>query len=206
MHFMVMALLYTPDPELGSSCHNFQLPAVDGKTYSLDQLSMRQGNRVDAFLVMFICNHCPYVKAIEGRLQKLYEMFQDRPVSIVAISSNDADRYPEDSFEKMKLKNYPFPYLYDESQAVALKFGAVCTPDFFLYDRELKLAYRGRLDDSWKDEAQVKSRDLAGAIESLLQGMRPNLDQKPSMGCSLKWKPGQEPPPARPIGSTAGAK
>lgn len=196
---MIMALLYTPDPELGTPCHDFHLPAVDGNTYALHQLTKTNGRAVEAFLVMFICNHCPYVKAIERRLCELHEMFQDRPVSMVAISANDADRYPEDSFEKMKLKKYPFPYLYDESQSVALKFGAVCTPDFFLYDRLLKLAYRGRLDDSWKDESQVKSRDLAGAIEALLQGMRPNLDQKPSMGCSLKWKPNQQPPPARPI-------
>jgi thiol-disulfide isomerase/thioredoxin len=201
MHFMFMALLYTPDPELGSLCHDFTLPSVDGNTYSLASLAKPNGKQVEAFLLMFICNHCPYVKAIESRLIGLNEMFNSRSVSIVAISSNDAERYPEDSFEKMKLKKYPFPYLYDESQAVAAKFGAVCTPDFFLYDRTMKLAYRGRLDDSWKDEAQVKSRDLAGAIESLLQGMRPNLEQKPSMGCSLKWKPGQEPPPARPVAS-----
>lgn len=204
MHLMIMALLYTPDPELGSVCHDFELPAIDGNNYSLSQLTKPKGTLVDAFLLMFICNHCPYVKAIESRLVGLSEMFVNRSVSIVAISSNDADRYPEDSFEKMKLKKYPFPYLYDESQAVAAKFGAVCTPDFFLYDRALTLAYRGRLDDSWKDETQVKSRDLAGAIESLLQGMRPNLNQKPSMGCSLKWKPGQEPPPARPV--VAGGK
>jgi len=203
MHFMGMALLYTPDPELGTLCHDFRLPATDGNSYSLHQLAKPNGIEVDAFLVMFICNHCPYVKAIESRLHELHKMFQGRPVSIVAISSNDGDRYPEDSFEKMKLKDYPFPYLYDESQTVALKFGAVCTPDFFLFDRSLKLAYRGRLDDSWKDESQVKSRDLAGAIEALLQHMRPNLDQKPSMGCSLKWKPGQEPPPARPVGTGA---
>lgn len=194
-----MALTYTPDPELGSPCPDFTLPSVDGRDHSLHKLAKRDGQNADAFLVMFICNHCPYVKAIETRLVKLHEMFAHRPVSIVAISSNDAHRYPEDSLEKMKLKAYPFPYLYDESQAVAAKFGAVCTPDFFLYDKNLTLAYRGRLDDSWKDESQVKSRDLAGAIESLLQGMRPNLNQKPSMGCSIKWKPGQEPPPAKPF-------
>ncbi len=192
-----MALMYTPDPELGSMCPDFTLPAVNGQSFSIHQLAKRRDVNADAYLVMFICNHCPYVKAIEERLIQLHEMFQNRPVSIVAISSNDADRYSEDSFDKMKLKKYPFPYLYDESQAAAAKFGAVCTPDFFLYDNSLRLAYRGRLDDSWKDASQVKSRDLAGAIESLLQGMRPNLNQKPSMGCSIKWKPGQE-PPARP--------
>lgn len=194
-----MALTYTPNPELGSLCHDFSLPGTDGRTYTRDGLKAKNGQPVQALLVMFICNHCPYVKAVEERLVKLGQEFSDRPVSIIAISSNDGAKYPEDSFEQMKLKNYPFPYLYDESQAVAAKFGAVCTPDFFLYDKEFKLAYRGRLDDSWKDASLVRSRDLAGAIESLLQGMRPTLEQRSSMGCSIKWKPGNEPPPAKPF-------
>ena len=194
-----MALTYTPNPELGSPCHDFSLPGTDGRTYTRDGLSKKEGLPVQAFLVMFICNHCPYVKAVEERLVKLGEEFQARPVSIVAISANDGVKYPEDSFEKMKLKDYPFPYLHDESQAVAAKFGAVCTPDFFLYDKDLKLAYRGRLDDSWKDASLVRSRDLACAIEALLQGMRPTLEQRSSMGCSIKWKPGNEPPPAKPF-------
>lgn len=193
-----MALTYTPNPELGTSCPNFSLPATDGQIYSRDGLTSKNGQPVKALLVMFICNHCPYVKAVEQRLVKLGEEFAGRPVSIVAISANDGERYSEDSFEKMKLKNYPFPYLYDESQSVAAQFGAVCTPDFFLYDRNLKLSYRGRLDDSWKDAALVRSRDLAGAIESLLQDMQPNLEQRSSMGCSIKWKPGNEPPPFTP--------
>ncbi|MDX9730737.1 MAG: thioredoxin family protein [Bdellovibrionales bacterium] len=198
-----MALLYTPEPELGSSCHDFRLPSTAGETLSRDEalqkIARSTGQPPQALLVMFICNHCPYVKAVEDRLTELAQAYMNRGVAFVAISSNDAERYPEDSFEKMKLKNYPFPYLFDESQTVAQTFGAVCTPDFFLYDRDLKLAYRGRLDDSWKDPSLVTSRDLAGAIEALLQGMHPNRDQKPSMGCSLKWKPGMEPPPARPI-------
>ena len=198
---MPMAKLYTPDAELGSLCPDFNLPSTAGHMVSRD--SLRQGQNSEsapkALLIMFICNHCPYVKAIESRLIELSRMFQNRPVKIVAISSNDSTRYEDDSFEKMKLKNYPFPYLFDESQDVATAFGAVCTPDFFLYDENLKLTYRGRLDDSWQDESKVTTRDLAGAIESLLQGMHPNRDQKPSMGCSLKWKPGKEPPPARPL-------
>lgn len=193
-----MPKLYTPEPSLGTPAPDFNLPATRGGRLSRDQAA--QG--ADAFLVMFICNHCPYVKAIEERLIALHEMFKGRKVSIVAISSNDATGYPEDSFEKMKLKTYPFPYLYDESQEVAHEYGAVCTPDFFLYDRNQKLAYRGRLDDSWQDPAKVTSRELAAAIESLLQGMNPNREQKPSMGCSLKWKPGMEPPPARPVAPT----
>lgn len=202
-----MAKLYTPEPSLGTPCPDFRLPSTTGQEITRDSLSLlNDGSRRDAVLVMFICNHCPYVKAIESRLIQLFNMFADRKapngesrVAFVGISANDAERYPEDSFEKMKLKKYPFPYLFDETQEVAQAFGAVCTPDFFLYDKNMKLAYRGRLDDSWQDEALVKSRDLAGAIESLLQGMNPNREQKPSMGCSLKWKPGMEPPPARPL-------
>ncbi len=190
-----MPKLYTPEPAIGTPAPDFNLPATSGGTISRDQAA--KGS--DAFLVMFICNHCPYVKAIEARLIALHQMFEGRKVSIVAISSNDAANYPDDSFEKMKLKNYPFPYLYDESQDVAMSYGAVCTPDFFLYDKNQKLAYRGRLDDSWQDESKISSRELAAAIESLLQGMNPNREQKPSMGCSLKWKPGKEPPPARPF-------
>lgn len=195
-----MPKLYTPEPALGTPCPDFRLPSTLGVSVTRDSASLRSAEtRVEAFLVMFICNHCPYVKAIEGRLRELAAMFQEKSVSIVAISSNDTEKYDEDSFDKMKLKNYPFHYLFDESQDVAMEFGAVCTPDFFLYDRHLKLAYRGRLDDSWQDESKVTTRDLAGAIEALLQGMNPNREQKPSMGCSLKWKEGREPPPARPI-------
>lgn len=191
-----MALTYTPEPAIGSACPDFALPGTDGETHSRDSSAKIGNENAAAFLVMFICNHCPYVKAIEPRLIALAKQYAESSVRIVAISANDGERYPEDSFAKMKQKSYPFPYLYDESQEVAARFGAVCTPDFFLYDRSLKLAYRGRLDDSWKDETAVRSRDLAGAIESLLQGMRPNREQKPSMGCSLKWKPGNEPPAA----------
>jgi thiol-disulfide isomerase/thioredoxin len=204
-----MPKLYTPEPALGTLCPDFRLPSTRSAEVTRDSL-FKDGR--EAVLVMFICNHCPYVKAIERRLISLFKMFEDRKnsagqslVAFAAISSNDTENYPEDSFEKMKLKNYPFPYLFDESQDVAQEFGAVCTPDFFLYDRNMKLSYRGRLDDSWQDEAAVKSRDLAGAIEALLQGMNPNREQKPSMGCSLKWKPGKEPPPARPVPPAGGA-
>lgn len=184
-----MALVYTPEAKLGDLCPDFLLPGTDG--------SQRGKKDVPAgrpFLVMFICNHCPYVKAIEDRLIRLGHELGTLNVPVFAICSNDAADYPEDSFENLKKraeeKNYPFPYLYDESQEVAQKFGAVCTPDFFLYDGEARLAYRGRLDNSWKDESKVTRQELLSAVNALLGNQKPTADQVPSMGCSIKWKGG----------------
>ncbi|MES2855435.1 MAG: thioredoxin family protein [Bdellovibrionota bacterium] len=182
-----MALTYTPDPEIGKSCPEFQLLATDGKTYGRKDFLGH-----DALLIMFICNHCPYVKAIEDRLIALGNDYRGKKLKVVAICSNDAENYPEDSYEKLKaraeLKGYPFPYLFDETQDVAKTFGAVCTPDFFLYDKDVKLAYRGRLDDSWKDESAVRTQELRLAIDNLLAGKKPSDQQPPSMGCNIKWK------------------
>lgn len=182
-----MALTYTPDAEIGSSCPEFRLPGTDGKIHT--NADVADGK---ALLVMFLCNHCPYVKAIEDRLLSLGREWKERGVKFVAICSNDADNYPDDSFENIKKrvieKSYPFPYLYDESQETARAFGAVCTPDFFLYDGAMKLAYRGRLDDSWKDPAMVKRRELRDAIAALVAGRAPAAEQIPSMGCNIKWK------------------
>lgn len=182
-----MALTYTPDPEIGAACPDFELPGTDGRNYS-----RRDFEGAKALLVMFICNHCPYVKAIEDRLIALGRSYVGKPVKIVAICANDADNYPADSFPELKKraeeKNYPFPYLYDESQDVARRFGAVCTPDFFVYDSAMKLAYRGRLDDSWKEPANVKSEELRAAIDALVVGGKPSHEQKASMGCNIKWK------------------
>ena len=184
-----MALTYTPDPSLGQPMPEFKLPGVDGKTYSNAELL--QGTK--AALVMFICNHCPYVIAVEDRLVALGKYFAGQPARIFAICSNDSVKYPADGFAKMqeraKEKGYPFPYLHDESQKVAKSFGAVCTPDFFLYDGSGRLAYRGRLDDSWKEPAAVKTEELKSAMEALLANRQPAREQKPSMGCSIKWKP-----------------
>lgn len=179
-----MALVHTPDPELGKRCPDFRLPATSGEWVTSEELF----TDTQAVLVMFICNHCPYVQAIESRLIELAQAMKSQPVRIVGISSNDAVKYPEDSFEKMKLKPYPFPYLYDESQKVAQAFGAVCTPDFFLYNAERKLVYRGRLDDSWKDQSQVTRTELRWAIEATIEGREIDFAVKPSMGCSLKWR------------------
>jgi thiol-disulfide isomerase/thioredoxin len=196
--------LTTPEAALGTDCPDFNLPGVDGRTYTRHDLlsnftgltdtnlsELSDSNSV-ASLVMFICNHCPYVKAIEDRLIELGHFFKNDPVKIFAVCANDAEKYPDDSFENIqkrwKEKSYPFPYLYDDSQEAARAFGAVCTPDFFLYDSELKLAYRGRLDDSWKDSSKVQAEELKDAIKALLAGNRPPIKQNPSMGCSIKWK------------------
>ena len=183
-----MALLESKTPELGSEPPDFSLPATDGETYELSDF---EGSQV--LVVMFICNHCPYVKAVLDRLIDLGQTWSDDQVAFVAISSNDAERYPNDGFSAMKqlaeAKNFPFPYLYDESQDVARAYGAVCTPDFFVYDEQRHLAYAGRLDDNWKNPDQVQNRDLYEAITDLLNGERPAEDQSPSMGCSIKWKP-----------------
>lgn len=181
-----MALTYTPTNVLGAQCPEFSLPATDGKTYSLSDF--KHGN---PFVILFICNHCPYVKAIEDRLIQLGNDLKKLNVPMVAICSNDPVSYPDDSFSELKkraeIKNYPFPYLHDESQSVAKNFGAVCTPDFFVYNRKGELSYRGRLDDSWKDPEKVTRRELLQAVESLLVSDDFPKNQTPSMGCSIKW-------------------
>lgn len=181
-----MALTHTPEAEIGSPCPDFKLKAIDGKTYSRADFANAP------FLAMFICVHCPYVVAVEDRLVALGRHFASSPLKIAAICSNDSVRYPADSFENMKKqaaeKGYPFPYLHDETQETARAFGAVCTPDFFLFDRNHRLVYRGRLDDSWKDPSAVRSEELKAAIEAVLAGKEPARDQKASMGCSIKWK------------------
>jgi peroxiredoxin len=182
-----MALSYSPAPDLGNTCPDFQLPGVDGKLHQLSDLQKGK-----PFLIVFMCNHCPYVKAVEDRLINLGMDLAQLSIPMVGISSNDAKDYPEDSYPSMKLqwekKRYTFPYLYDESQTVAKLFGAVCTPDFFLYDQHSRLSYRGRLDDSWKDASKVTRRDLYEAAKTLANGGALTQSQAPSMGCSIKWK------------------
>lgn len=181
-----MALTFTPFPDLGNDCPEFTLPAVDGKTYSLKDFP-----KGSPLVVMFICNHCPYVQAIEDRLITLGDDLKKQNVPVVAICSNDAKSHPEDSFENLKArakeKNYSFVYLHDETQEVAHKFGAVCTPDYFVYDKNHKLAYRGRLDDSWKDASKVTKRELYDAVQALLKDQKATDEQVASMGCSIKW-------------------
>lgn len=180
--------VYTPDKiEFGLACPDFKLKSVDGKIYSIKNFLNHR-----PLVIVFMCNHCPYVKAIEDRLITLAQDLKELDVHMVAICSNDAETYPDDSYENLKKraeeKEYPFPYLYDEDQSVAQSFGAICTPDYFVYDQNTKLAYRGRLDDSWKEPLLVKKRELYEAVIELAQGQKISITQTPSMGCSIKWK------------------
>ena len=164
------------------------LDVVSGKNYSLSEITGKQGT-----LIMFICNHCPYVKHVQAELVKVANQYQPQGISCVAINANDVESYPEDSPENMKkiaaeLK-YPFPYLYDNTQQVARAYQAACTPDFYLFDDTLKCVYRGQLDDSRPGNAiPVTGKDLRLAIEQLLARLPIDLNQKPSIGCNIKWK------------------
>lgn len=186
-----MALTYSTMQKLGQNAPAFRLPGVDGKTYSLESFKDSK-----ALLVIFMCNHCPYVIAVQERINVLAKNFASRNLAVVGINSNDSVRYPDDSFDAMKARakeqGYVFPYLHDDTQEVAKAYDAVCTPDFFLYENDKTagfiLRYRGRLDDNWKDPKTVTHEDLRLAIEALLAGNSVNADQKPSMGCSIKWK------------------
>lgn len=181
-----MALTYTPRGNLGSALPHFHLKSVEGKSYSHQDFLHHQ-----PLLVMFICNHCPYVKAVEERLLDLARRLEPQGAQFLAICSNDSNEYPEDSpqalYERWREKKYPFVYLLDEQQTVAKDFGAVCTPDFFLYDQKRHLVYRGRLDDSWKDASKVTRRELEEALVATLQNKPVAAEQLPAMGCSIKW-------------------
>lgn len=182
-----MVSLETPICEFGLPAVDFSLPGVDGKTWTLQDCRGERG-----LLVFFICNHCPYVKAILDRLIRDALELRGLGVNSVAIMSNDPSQYQEDSFENMqKLSaelNFPFPYLLDETQEVAKAYGAVCTPDFFGYNANLKLQYRGRLDESRKQAAAGDvRRDLFEAMKQVAETGQGPAEQIPSMGCSIKW-------------------
>lgn len=183
-----MVSLETPVCEFDLPAPDFVLPGVDGKTWTLADCAGEKG-----LLVMFICNHCPYVKAIRERLVRDCAELKTLGINSVAIMSNDPSLYNEDSFENMKKiaeeYTFPFPYLWDETQQVAKDYGAVCTPDFFGYNADLKLQYRGRLDASRKESAAVDAdRDLFDAMRQVAQTGHGPKEQIPSMGCSIKWK------------------
>ena len=179
--------------ELGTRAPDFSLPDTDGRIVSLAEY-----RDAPALLVMFICNHCPYVQHVRHELARLGKDYLGRGVAIVAINSNDVRAYPDDRPERMKeekeLVGYPFPYLFDESQEVAKAYGAACTPDFYLFDRERRLQYRGQLDDSRPgNQIPVTGKDLRAALDAVLAGGPVSSEQQPSIGCNIKWKPGNAP-------------
>jgi peroxiredoxin len=179
---------------LGTKAPSFRLPDTDGKTVTLEQFA-----GAPALLVLFICNHCPFVKHLRHDLAKLGREYQTKGVAVVAINSNDVEKYQDDSPRNMALEKrevgYTFPYLYDETQDVAKAYHAACTPDFYLFDEDQRLAYRGQFDDSRPGNGKpVTGKDLRAALELLLAGRPvPAEGQVPSMGCNIKWKPGNEP-------------
>ena len=185
-----MALLYSSDTPVGSPAPSFRLLGVDGKHYSLESFKEHRG-----LLVVFMCNHCPYVVAVHERLSSLAREFASRGIAVIGINSNDPAYKEADSFENMKRIskewNLPFPYVFDETQEVARAYDAVCTPDPYLYENsggEFRLAYRGRIDDSWKDPALVKEESLKRAMTAVSEGRPAQGEVIPSMGCSIKWK------------------
>ena len=165
---------------------DFALPGADGRTYRLADFTG------SALVVVFTCNHCPYAQAVWPRLIRLAAEYQPQGISFVAINPNEAHNHPDDSFQNMSMRvgewGINFPYLRDESQAVAQAYGAVCTPDIYVYDAERRLVYRGRFDDNWQEEGQVKQRDLMLVLDALLSGRPAPSHQHPSMGCSIKWR------------------
>jgi len=172
--------------KLNSKAPDFNLPATDGKFYSLESFAEKK-----ALIIIFTCNHCPYVQAYEERTKSIQQDYKDL-IAVCAINSNDAAQYPEDSFDKMKKRaserNFNFPYLRDEDQSAAIAYGATHTPEVFLFNEERKLVYQGKIDDNWKEPEKVKSKYLRDAIDELLRGEEISVPETWSIGCTIKWK------------------
>jgi len=191
-----MAVTSTMLP-LGTRAPDFRLPDPSGRVWARDDFA-----GAPALLVMFLCNHCPYVRHIRDALASATREFQERGVAVVGINSNDIAAYPDDAPERMEEEaravGYEFPYLVDETQEVASAYRAACTPDFFVFDGDRRLVYRGQFDDSRPaNRRNVTGADLRAAIDAVLTGRAITLEQQPSMGCNIKWKPGREPDWAR---------
>ena len=188
-----MALTTSTMLPLGTVAPAFRLPDTDGNIVSIDDF-----NGAPALLVSFICNHCPYVKHVRQELARLGKEYQGKGVAVVGISSNDVTTHPEDSPRMMAREKaevgYTFPYLYDETQQVALAYKAACTPDFYVFDKDQKLVYRGQLDGSRPgNPIPITGKDLRAALDAALAGKPVSDDQRPSIGCNIKWKRGNEP-------------
>ncbi len=188
-----MAVTPSTMPELGMEAPDFELPDTGG-----DRVSLSDFDDADGLLVVFMCNHCPFVKHVRHELADFAREYMERGIAVVGINANDVESHPEDRPEKMAEEKervgYPFPYLYDESQEVARAYGAACTPDFFLFDGDRELFYRGQFDDSRPgNDEPVTGSDLRDACDRLLAGEAPPEEQKASAGCNIKWKPGNAP-------------
>ena len=186
---------------LGTKAPDFELTNIDGTRVSLEQFRGKK-----ALVVIFMCNHCPYVKHVANGLTQLAMDYLPRGVAIVGINSNDTSAHPEDSPEQMiheaEARGYPFPYLFDEDQAVAKAYHAACTPDFFLFDGQQRLVYRGQLDSSRpKTDVPVTGKDLRAALDAVLSGQPVSSEQRPSIGCNIKWRAGNEPEYFNPAGT-----
>lgn len=172
---------------LGEHAPYFSLKGTDGKIYTISDFRDRKG-----LVIIFTCNHCPYAQAYEGRIVELAAEYQPQGVQFITICANDSVGYPEDDFEHMVEKSrklgFPFPYLHDETQAVAKAYDAACTPEVYLFDGEHRLCYHGRIDDNYQDRSQVTHEDLRNAIRALLEGQAPEPALTPAIGCSIKWK------------------
>lgn len=173
--------------EIGAACPPFSLPGTDDKTHSLDEFES-----AGLLVVVVSCNHCPYVIAYEPRLVALAKRYQEKGAAFVAVNANDATRYPDDGMEPMKARarerGFPFPYLRDDSQAFVRALGARFTPELYVFDRERKLRYHGRIDDNHRDESKVTAKDLENALDALLAGKDPPAAETVAFGCSVKWK------------------
>ena len=182
-----MALTYSEMVPLGKKAPAFTLTDIYGKKFSLDTCKDKK-----AYVILFICKHCPYVIATQDRIAKLADDLSPKGAQFVGICSNDAQEYPEDSPENLRLQaekvGFHFPYLVDTTQDVAKSYGAVATPDIFVFDSKKILRYRGRIDNSWKDASKVTKEDLREAITALIEGQEVDQNQLPSMGCSIKWR------------------
>ena len=182
-----MALMHSCMGLLGSRAKNFDLLGTDDRNHSLDDFSDKK-----VLVIIFMCNHCPYVKAVLQRLIDLQAETEHQGVQLVGINSNDVDRYPDDSMENMqkitKERGINFPYLLDVSQETAKAYDAVCTPDIYVYGAERKLLYRGRIDDNWEHEEKVTQRNLKEAVDCIVAGKEVPSEQTSSIGCSIKWK------------------
>ncbi len=188
-----MALTPSTMPGLSTPAASFALPDTNGKLVTLDNF-----DAAAALLVVFWCNHCPYVQHIRAGFTRFVDEYQPRGLAVVAINANDVSTHPDDDPAQMRIEarkhGYSFPYLFDETQQTALAYRAACTPDFFLYDSSRKLAYRGQFDASRPgNDVPVTGADLRRAVDALLNGTPVSPDQRPSIGCNIKWKPGNEP-------------